>query len=209
MDAQVSRQIQFPPGQSHSQDGKSLPLRREGKSFVEADKRKGRWSPLSRCNGRRKLEGIGCSQVVGPQEAPGALAQDFLRLNLLPISREKIKAPKGLAGVSGNQGTFSLQPGYCGIAFHLRSPPGDDRAILSVDCPHAPGCPLLHQEGNQGGAVPEPQRPFSRSSRSAFRISPPLTGLGGGLFRISRTGIPLPLRRTPARSSLSIRPSGS
>lgn len=94
------------------------------------------------------------------------------------------------------------EPGKGGDALEGCPPPHRHGHILSEEVPHHPRGWVLNAQGDDGGRIPEPQRPSSRSASRAFKARP-LGSLGRGSFQkvLGRWAVPSRIR--PARSNSS------
>lgn len=76
---------------------------------VEADELERRGPPFRRQEGGSKLEGVGSTDRMDPQEAPGGLENRVHGVDPVPVSGEGVQALEGLGRRLGRELAFTLE----------------------------------------------------------------------------------------------------
>src|SRR5450756_1699897 len=141
------------------------------------------------------------------QDAQRVFPQQLGWLHLLPRRRKAIEPATCRRRRARPERALTLETSDGRFAFDPCSPPCEHAGIRAIQRAHAARRALADDERHERRAVPEPQRPLLRSSRTAATMSPPGSGAGGGVSTISSSRPRRARRMTPARSSRARRPS--
>src|SRR5204862_261081 len=149
---------------------------------------------------RGELEGLSSVELMQEQNAGGQVADLAAGLDFGPALGELRHDLAGLVLQGACEDVVAPQPGEGGLTLDRGLPPDGERLVLVHDVSEKARLGLPEAEGVDRRGVPDPHRPLSRSSRTAFTPAP-VGSPGRGIFQNPFGSFPEPSRTSPARAS--------